>query len=438
MKKLLKTLGISITCVLLATASAGAAAPSIPLTGTQDGVFSTKLKLDPTLLDFAGERRLNEMYMPSSIALSNEKPHGVAKEPAYVGTPQYGVIVLGNGPKSAHVFAIDAPKGTQAKIYIDTEGNGDLTSGGSGDWKDVKVRDGITDYQTTALFRVSYGNPKKESNHQLYGVNLYWADGRSRLNYYRAGVPVGEITVNGEKFAVKVIDQNNEALFNLPYQVDNKPTKPTYLCLDGGRFDARGTFSFGGMNYVAMISPDGTRLTLKATSKSITPPTVVSTKEPELLSVGTKAPDFEVPAWGGSTVRLSSLKGQIVVLDFWATWCGPCKASLPHVEKIHERYASQNVHVLALNVFDDKPAYDQWVPANKQYKFQFAYDPAGRDASSIAKSKYRVSGIPTTYIIDREGKIAAAILGFNGLDDKRIEAALEKLGVKATPSPVAP
>jgi len=86
--------------------------------------------------------------------------------------------------------------------------------------------------------------------------------------------------------------------------------------------------------------------------------------------------------------------------------------------------------VLALNVFDDKQAYDQWVPANKQYTFQFAYDPAGRDASSIAKSKYMVSGIPTTYIIDRDGKIAASIVGFDGLDDKRIEQALDKLGVK--------
>jgi thiol-disulfide isomerase/thioredoxin len=430
MKTLLKTLGVSAVCVLHATASASTLGSFNAKQKGPEGVYSTQLKLDPTLLDFAGEHRLNEMYMPSSVELSSNKPQGITKEPLYRTNPQYGVIILGNGPHAAHLFAIDAPKGETAKIYVDIVGNGDLLTGGSGDWASAKVRDGITDYQTTVLFRVSYGNAKKESNHQTYGLNLYWADGRSRLNYYRAGVPVGQITVNGEKYDVKIIDQNNEALFNLPYQVDSHPTKPTYLCLDGGRFDARGTFSFGGMNYMAMISPDGTRLTLKATSKSIAPPQVTAQKEPELLAPGTEAPDFEVPAWGGNSLRLSSLKGQIVILDFWATWCGPCKASLPHVEKIHEKYSNQNVHVLALNVFDDKQAYDQWVPANKQYTFQFAYDPAGRDASSIAKSKYMVSGIPTTYIIDRDGKIAASIVGFDGLDDKRIEQALDKLGVK--------
>jgi hypothetical protein len=87
------------------------------------------------------------------------------------------------------------------------------------------------------------------------------------------------------------------------------------------------------------------------------------------------------------------------------------------------------VTVLALNVFDDKQAYEEWIPANKQYNFPFAYDPAGRGATSIAKSQYMVSGIPTTYVIDPEGKISAAILGFDGLSDHRLEAALAKLNV---------
>jgi len=431
MNKLSNILSLCALGVLFSSTQVLAQSPASAASAKSADVFSTQLKLDPTLLDFAGDRRAGEMYMPSTVELSASKPVGVIKEPQYEGTPQYGVIVVGNGPKAAHALVVDVIKGAPAKLYVDTEGLGDLTSGGMGGWKDTKVVEGITNYQSTVLFRASYGNARKESNHQIYGLNLYWADGRSRINYYRAGVPVGDITVNGEKYAVKIIDQNNSGVFNLPYRVDNKPTKPTFLCLDGARFDIRGTFSFGGSNYMAMVSPDGTRLTLKATSKAITAPNVAAAKEPELLAVGTEAPDFEVPAWPEGSLRLSSLRGQIVILDFWATWCGPCKASLPHVQKIHEKFGSQGVHVLALNVFDDKPAYDQWMPANKQYTFQFAYDPAGRDASSIAKSKYMVSGIPTTYIIDKDGKIAASIVGFGGLDDKRIEQAIEKLGAKA-------
>jgi thiol-disulfide isomerase/thioredoxin len=132
------------------------------------------------------------------------------------------------------------------------------------------------------------------------------------------------------------------------------------------------------------LSADGSKLTLEPTAKSVTAPKLTVTKEPTLLALGVEAPDFEVPAAKGGTVRLSSLRGQVVVLDFWATWCGPCKASLPHVQKVYDRVKDKNVYVLALNVLDEKQAYDEWLPANSQYKFHFAYDPAGRGASSIA------------------------------------------------------
>jgi peroxiredoxin len=402
----------------------------------QSPKVSTNLTVDPSQLDFAGSRKAGEMYMPSSTKLSTERPPQVKKEPTYRTTPLYGVIQLGNGPKTDHVFALDAPKGEDAKIYVDLTGDGDLTTS-DGSWQKKTVSDGIAEYDSTFNFRVSYGNASKENTHTTYGINFYWADGRSTVNYYRAGVPTGKITVGGEQYTVKIIDENNQALFNLPFEVGGAPTRPIYVCLDGARFDARGTFGFGGTNYLATISPDGQRLSLEATAKSVTPPVRTAEKEPDLLTVGTEAPDFEVPAWEGGTVRLSKLRGNVVVLDFWATWCGPCKASLPHVEKIQQQISGQKVYVLALNVFDDKAAYDQWVPANKQYTFHFAYDPAGRDNSSIAKSKYMVSGIPTTYVIDTDGKVSAAIVGYEGLDDHRLEQALAKLNV-AISTPAAP
>lgn len=119
-----------------------------------------------------------------------------------------------------------------------------------------------------------------------------------------------------------------------------------------------------------------------------------------------------------------------MVLDFWATWCGPCQQSMPHVEEVYKAVKGQPVEVLAVCVWDGKPAYDRWVPANQaKYTFPLAFDGSGRGAESLATKLWKVSGIPTTYIIDKDGNVAEALVGYDK-DDTRIEKALEKLGIK--------
>ena len=147
-----------------------------------------------------------------------------------------------------------------------------------------------------------------------------------------------------------------------------------------------------------------------------------------LLAVGTPAPDFTATAPDGSTVHLSDFKGKTVVLDFWSTWCGPCQMSMPHLEKVYQAVKGQNVAVLGVCVWDEKPAYDKWVTAKKDtYHFPTAFDPAGRGAKSIASELYHVSGIPTQYVIDRDGKIAASTVGYDE-DGTALEDALKKQG----------
>jgi len=392
--------------------------------------YSANLNLDLKGLDFKGSMMTGTMCMPGGIVLSETKPKGVKREPIYKGVPQYGVLHLGNGPRFAHVIAVDLPKdGSDAKIYVDSDGNGDLLSGGTGTWDEKNVTDGIPEYHGTYSFKVSYGNPTKQSHTSSYALNFYWSPTRANLFFYRASARVGKIKLGSENYSVKLIENNNDGVFNVPFLINNKPTKPVWIVLDGSMADARGTFSVGGYNYIAMVSDDGSRITMKPTTKAVSEPKHAVTKEPDLLSIGTDAPDFEVPVYRGGTVRLSRLRGKVVILDFWATWCGPCKASLPHVQKVYDQVKDKNVFLIALNSWDDKQAYNEWIPANKQYTLPFAYDPAGRGAASIAKNQYKVSGIPTTYVIDADGKIAAAIVGFNGLSDHRLEEALQKLNV---------
>lgn len=151
---------------------------------------------------------------------------------------------------------------------------------------------------------------------------------------------------------------------------------------------------------------------------------------PPLLANGTPAPDFAAIAPDGSTVHLSDYKGRTVVLDFWSTWCGPCQMSMPHLEKVYQAVKDKNVAVLGVCVWDKKPEYDKWVAAKKDtYHFPTAFDPAATQEGSIASKLYHVSGIPTQYVIDKDGKIAASTVGY---DEKgtELEDALKKQGTE--------
>ena len=151
---------------------------------------------------------------------------------------------------------------------------------------------------------------------------------------------------------------------------------------------------------------------------------------PALLGPGAIAPDFVMQDVTGREVRLSDFKGKVVILDFWATWCGPCLSSMPGLEKLYQKVKDQNVEVLSLNVYDDKDSFAEWVAANRgtKYNFTFAFDPAEKGApESVAGQKYNVPGLPTLYLIDREGKVAAA---FVGAQEAKLIEALGKVGVE--------
>lgn len=135
---------------------------------------------------------------------------------------------------------------------------------------------------------------------------------------------------------------------------------------------------------------------------------------PVLLANGTAAPDFTVQDKDGKPVKLSDYKGKTVVLDFWATWCGPCQSSLPHTTEMAKKYATKNVVVLAVNVWDSKSAFDGWLPKHPEYSaLHFALDPNPDQSKSVASALYGVSGIPTQYVIGPDGKIKKSIVGYD-------------------------
>lgn len=137
--------------------------------------------------------------------------------------------------------------------------------------------------------------------------------------------------------------------------------------------------------------------------------------EPALLAPGTIAPDFTAHTPTGKPVHLSDYKGKVVVLDMWATWCPPCQASLPHTNAVAKQFAPKGVTVLAVCVSDTKEAFDGWLPKHKDYSsITFVFDPSGRSKPSVVNKLYHVSGIPTQYIIGKDGKVVTSFVGYGG------------------------
>ena len=144
---------------------------------------------------------------------------------------------------------------------------------------------------------------------------------------------------------------------------------------------------------------------------------------PDVLAAGTAAPDFTVQDRSGSPLKLSDYKGKVVVLDFWATWCGPCQQSLPHTNEVAKLFAGKGVVTLAVNVWDNKAAFDGWLPKHPEYDaITFALDPTQEHGKDVATLLYHVSGIPTQFVIGKDGKVFKSFVGYGGPTDDLADA----------------
>ena len=137
---------------------------------------------------------------------------------------------------------------------------------------------------------------------------------------------------------------------------------------------------------------------------------------------GKPAIDFSLNDLKGRPHSLKNLRGKTVLLDFWATWCGPCRITMPQVAKIHEEYKTRGVEVMSINVGESAKKAGDYVTKNR-YLFTTLLD-EDRQVST----QYRVNGIPTLVVIDAAGKVSDYLVGAR--DDVALRAALKKAGVK--------
>ena len=146
--------------------------------------------------------------------------------------------------------------------------------------------------------------------------------------------------------------------------------------------------------------------------------------------VGETPPPIDAPDLGGEVVRLQDLRGKVVLVDFWATWCEPCRRSLPIYSALQRKYGDALV-VVAVSVDEEREKVDEFLKAN-QLQLRVVHDPEGAIASRWEPPK-----MPTAWLIDREGVIRKVYEGFSESEGQAITRDLDALLPQPAP-PTAP
>ena len=122
------------------------------------------------------------------------------------------------------------------------------------------------------------------------------------------------------------------------------------------------------------------------------------------LKVGELAPEISLPNTNDSVINLSSLRGKVVLIDFWASWCGPCRASNPGLKKVHKKFKDQGFEIYSVSI-DNKKA--EWLKAIKKDKLNFTMVMDGDGWYSKVAERYFIDEIPTSFLLDKTGTIIA-------------------------------
>lgn len=131
--------------------------------------------------------------------------------------------------------------------------------------------------------------------------------------------------------------------------------------------------------------------------------------------------DFTLKTIDGKNLTLSQLKGKVVFLNFWATWCPPCRTEMPSMEILHQRYKDQGLEFVAVDIMESGAEVSDFLRDNR-YSF-----PVVLDASGNVSSSYGIQAVPATFIIDRDSKIIFSAVGARNWNTPAILTAFERL-----------
>lgn len=143
------------------------------------------------------------------------------------------------------------------------------------------------------------------------------------------------------------------------------------------------------------------------------------------IKIGQKASAFVLPATSGGTISLASQRGRVVLINFWATWCGPCQEELPELARLQNKYRERGLSILAISV-DNEPENVKSFLKKYDIKLLGLWDRDKKTAEA-----YAVEAMPSSYLVDRDGIVRAIYRGYDPKEFKRLEAEVETLLTKS-------
>jgi len=145
---------------------------------------------------------------------------------------------------------------------------------------------------------------------------------------------------------------------------------------------------------------------------------------PPVLLASPPSPNFTLPDAFGVQHALSDQKGQLVYIDFWASWCGPCRKSFPWMDAMQKKYRARGFRILAVNLDSNRADADRFLK-EFPHSFQILFDPEAKVAET-----YQVKVMPTSYIVNRKGELLARHAGFRTDKAGEVEQQIAKLLAK--------